>query len=53
MTNKDIYLNWYSFCPGEWKRETLPFLVQGAYIIFSSSHLLKEELKQLEDVFLL
>ena len=51
MTNKDLYLNWYSFCPREWKQETFRSLVQQAYMICSSPHLLKEELKRLEDVF--
>ena len=50
VTNNDVYLNWYSFCPREQKRETFRSLVQRAYIICSSSHLLKEELKHLEDV---
>ena len=53
MTNNDVYLNWYSFCPREWKRGTFRSLVQQAYIICSSSHLLKEELKHLEDVFVM
>ena len=51
MTNNDVYLNWYSFCSRESKRGTFRSLVQRAYIICSSSHLLKEELKHLEDVF--
>ena len=45
-----IYRN---FCPWEWKRGTFRSLVQQAYIICSSSHLLKEELKHLEDVFVM
>ena len=45
VTNNDVYLNWHSFCPREWKRRTFKSLVQQAYIICSSSHLLKEELK--------
>ena len=53
VTNNDVYLNWYSFCPREWKRGTFRSLVQRAYIICSSSHLLKEELKHLEDVFVM
>ena len=36
---------WYSFCPREWKQGTFRSLVQRAYIICSSLHLLKEELK--------
>ena len=51
VTNNDAHLNWYSFCPREWKRGTLRSLAQRAYIICSSSHLLKEESKHLEDVF--
>ena len=53
MTNKDVYLNWYSFCPRERKRGTFRSLVQRAFIICSSSHLLKEELKHLEYVFVI
>ena len=62
VTNKDVYLNYYSFCPREWKRETFRSLVQletfrslvqRAYIICSSSHLLQEELKHLKDVFII
>ena len=51
VTNNDVYLNWYSFCPREWKRGTSRSLVQRAHIICLSLHLLKEELKHLEDVF--
>ena len=51
VTNNDVYLNWYSFCPREWKRGTFRSLVQRAYIICSSLYLLKEELKYLEDIF--
>ena len=53
MTNKDVYLNWYSFCPKERKRGIFRSLVQQAFIICSSSHLLKEELKFLEYVFVM
>ena len=53
MTNNDVYLNWYSFCPKEWKRGTLRSMVELAYITCSSSHLLKEELKHLEKVFVM
>ena len=53
VNNKDVYLNCYSFCPRERKRETFRSFVQRAYIICSSSHLLQEELKHLEDVFII
>ena len=53
VTNSDVYLNWYSFCPREWQQGTFRSLVQRAIIICSSSHLLKEELKHLEDVFVM
>ena len=53
VTNNDVYLNWYSFCPSESKRRTFRYLLQRAYIICSSSHLLKEELKHLEVVFVM
>ena len=39
----------YSFSPKEWKQGTFRSLAQRAYIICSSSHLLKEELNHLED----
>ena len=51
LTNNDVYLKWYSFGPKEWKRGTFRSLVQQVYIICSSSHLLKEELKHLEEAF--
>ena len=51
VTNNDVYLNWYSFCPREWKRGTFRSLIQRVYIICSSSHILKVELKYLEDIF--
>ena len=51
VTNSDVYLNWCSFCPREWKRRPLTSLVQRGYVICSSLHLLKEESKYLEDVF--
>ena len=53
MINSDVYLNWYSFCSREWKQGTFKSLVQRAYIICLSSHLLKEELKHLEDVLVM
>ena len=53
VTNNDVYLNWSSFCPREWKQGTFRSLVQRAYIICSSLHLLKEELKYLENVFVM
>ena len=53
VTNNDVYLNWYSFCSGEWKRGTFRYLVQRVYITCSSSHLVKEELKHLEYVFVM
>ena len=53
MTDKNVYLIWYSFCPMERKRGTFRSLVQRAFIICSSSHLLKEELKHLEYVFVM
>ena len=53
MINNDVYLNWYSFCSREWKQGTFRSLVQRAYISCLSSHLLKEELKHLEDVLVM
>ena len=51
VTN-NVYLNWCSFCSREWKQGTFRSLVQWAYIMCSSSHLLKEELKHL-DIFVM
>ena len=53
VTNNYVYLNWYSFCPRQWKRGTFSSLVQRVYITCSSLHLLKKELKHLEDVFVM
>ena len=47
VTNNDVYLKWYSFYPREWERGAFRSLVQRAYAICSSSHLLKEKLKHL------
>ena len=30
VVNKDFYLNWYSFCPREWKRRAFRYLAQRA-----------------------
>ena len=52
LSNNDVYLNWHSFCPRDWKRGILRSLFQWAYII-CSSHLLKEELIHFEEVFVM
>ena len=50
-TNNDIYLNWNTFAPDTWKRETLKTLVERAYIAYSTNELLQKELKYLAKVF--
>ena len=51
VTNSDIYLNWNSFCPQGWKRETLKSLAQRAHLICSTEDLLKTELNHIQKVF--
>ena len=50
VTNSDIYLDWYSFCPQSWKRGTLKSLVQRAHLICSTEDLLKTELNHIQKV---
>ena len=40
-TTNDIYLNWKSFAPTTWKRDTLKTLVDRAYLICSNIALRK------------
>ena len=37
-----IYLNWLTFAPNKWKRETMDVLVDRPYNICSSEYLLKK-----------
>ena len=50
-TNTDLYINWKSFSPNNWKWGTLKTLVSRAYDICSTEKYLKEELNHIETVF--
>ena len=50
-TNNDMYLNWESFAPGEWKWGTLKTLTKRAYDVCSNQELLQKELNYIEKVF--
>ena len=50
-TNTDLYINWKSFSPNNWKLETLKTLVSRAYDICSTEKYLKEELNYIKTVF--
>ena len=51
VTNTDIYINWKSFAPNNWKWETLKRLVRRAYDVCSSDYYLGCELQHLKKVF--
>ena len=50
-TNTDIYINWKSFAPNNWKWGTLKTLVTRAFDICSTDEYLKEELEHIRKVF--
>ena len=50
-TNTDLYINWKSFSPNNWKRVTLNTLISKAYDICSTEKYLKEELNHIKAVF--
>ena len=50
-TNTDLYINWYSHSPTNWKVGTFTNLVRRAIGICSNEELLKMKLKHLETVF--
>ena len=50
-TNTNLYINWKSFSPNNWKWGTLKTLVSRAYDICSTQKHLKEELNYIETVF--
>ena len=50
-TNTDIYINWKSFAPNNWKWGTLKTLVTRAFDICSTDDHLKEELEHIRTVF--
>ena len=49
-TNTDLYINWKSFSPNNWKWGTLKTLVLRAYHICSTEKYLKVELNHIETV---
>ena len=49
-TNNDIYLNWDSFAPDNWKWGILKTLTKRAYDVCSNQELLQKE-KYIEKVF--
>ena len=50
-TNSDIYLNWKSFSPCSWKRDTLKTIIRRAYLICLTPDYLQEELDPIAYVF--
>ena len=50
-TNTDLYINWKSFSPNNWKWGTFKTLVSRGYDICSTEKYLKEELNHIETVF--
>ena len=50
-TNTDIYINWKSFAPNNWKWGTLKTLVTRAFDICSTDEYFKEELQHIGTVF--
>ena len=50
-TNTDIYINWKSFAPNNWKWGTLKTLVTRAFDICSTDEYLKEELEYIRTDF--
>ena len=50
-TNADLYINWKSFSPNNWKWETHKTLVSRAYDICPTEKYLKEKLNHIETVF--
>ena len=50
-TNTDIYINWKSFAPNNWKWGTLKTLVARAFDICATDEYLKEELEFIRTVF--
>ena len=51
VNNNDIYLNSNSFSPKSWKRGTLKTVIKRAYVICSTTYLLRKELDHTSFVF--
>ena len=52
-TNTDLYINWNSHAPIQWKRGSLKNLIQRSIsICFSEDELLEDELNYLRNVFI-
>ena len=50
-TANNLYLNWNSFAPTSWKKETLKTLIDCVYFICFSPELQKQEIEHLKQVF--
>ena len=51
-TNTDLYINWNSHAPIQWKRGSLKSLIQRSISICSNEKLLEDELNYLRNVFI-
>ena len=51
-TNTDLYINWNSHAPIQWKRGSLKNLIQRSISICSNEKLLEDELNYLRNVFI-
>ena len=51
VTNTDVYTNWKSFAPRNWRWGTLKTLVRRAFDVCSSDYYLACELPHLKKVF--
>ena len=51
-TNADLYINWNSHAPIQWKRGTFKNLIQRSILICSNEKLLEDELTSLRSVFI-
>eukprot|EP00112_Aurelia_sp_Birch-Aquarium-sp1_P012412 Seg2610.4 transcript_id=Seg2610.4/GoldUCD/mRNA.D3Y31 product="hypothetical protein" protein_id=Seg2610.4/GoldUCD/D3Y31 len=50
-TNTDLYINWKSHAPVQWKSSTLKGLVKRAILISSTKETMEQELEHLKHVF--
>ena len=51
-TNTDLYINWNSHVPIQWKRGSLKSLIQRSISICSNEKLLEDELNYIRNVFI-
>ena len=50
-TNTDLYIDWYSHAPIDWKKSTLRGLIKRALLVCSTEDKLEKELNHLKTVF--